>query len=218
VRLQFSISDEDKKTFNELIGGVDGPLKGFTLGSLDVICKRITVLGDLNAGTKAVSRGQVMFIAQCKISSDGIDIPVIASVEFYAFSYNIIIQLNSKDAFQGILLWLTRLVLGLDLTFIRTFLLDSDIFKDQGVYPREINLTLDCDSNGRNTELANFSFDIEVKAGFGETPPETPGASPATPVFLISYSWSRGGLKYGSISGRLWNCKSDLLCASSVTI
>jgi hypothetical protein len=211
VRLQFSISDEDKKTFNDIIGG---PLKGFALESLDAICKRITVLTDVNVGTKPVSRGQVMFVAQCKITSDGIDVPVVASVEFYAFNYNIIIQLNSKDAFKGILLWLTGLVPDLDLDFIKKYLLESDIFKDQGVYPRQIDLTLGCDSNGKNTKLASFSFDIEVKAGFGETPPETPGASAATPVFLISYSWSAGGPKYGTLQGRLWNCKLTLSRAS----
>ncbi|KAF4332927.1 transcriptional activator srcap [Fusarium beomiforme] len=202
VRLQFSLGDADKKTFNDVIGK---PLKGFTLESLDAICKQTLVLTETNSGNKAVSQGQVMFVAQCKIASDDKEVPVVASVEFYAFNYNIIIQLNSKDAFHGILLWLTNLVPGLDLTFIKTFLLESDIFKDNGVYPRQITVNLDRDSEGKNTKLTSFSFDIEVKAGFGQTPTEQPGASATTPVFLISYSWSRGGPKWGTLQGRLWN-------------
>ncbi|KAM0188806.1 hypothetical protein ACHAPI_010415 [Fusarium lateritium] len=202
VRLQFSLGETDRNTFNDIIGK---PLKGLALESLDAVCKKTLVLTETNSGNKAVSQGQVMFVAQCKIASDGKEVPVVASIEFYAFNYNIIIQLNSKDAFQGILLWLTSLVPGLDLKFISTFLLENDIFKDKGVYPRQITVTLDCDSEGKNTKLASFSFDIEVKAGFGQTPPEQPGASATTPVFLISYSWSRGGPKWGSLQGRLWN-------------
>lgn len=205
TRLQFSLGDADKTTFNDIISK---PLKGFTLESLDAICKKTLVLTETNSGNKAVSQGQVMFVAECKIASGGKEVPVVASIEFYAFNYNIVIQLNSKDAFQGILLWLTNLVPGLDLTFIKTFLLESDIFKDKGVYPRQITVTLDCDSEGKNTKLASFSFDIEVEAGFGQTPPEQPGASTMTPVFLLSYNWSRGGPKWGILQGRLWNCKS----------
>ncbi|KAG5661276.1 hypothetical protein KAF25_005398, partial [Fusarium avenaceum] len=124
---------------------------------------------------------------------------------FYTFNYNIVIQLNSKDAFQGILFWLTNLAPGLDLTFIKTFLLESDVFKDKGVYPRQITVSPDCDSEGENTKLASFSFDIEVEAGFGQTTPEQPGSYAMTPVFLMSYSWSRGGPKWGILQGRLWN-------------
>ncbi|KAH7006886.1 hypothetical protein EDB80DRAFT_842092 [Ilyonectria destructans] len=201
VRLQFGLGGEDATTFNNAIAGT---LKNFKIDTLDVVCKKTLVLAETDAGNKAVTEGSVMFQAQCKIQPQGLpEVSVVASISFYAYSYSIVVQLNSKDAFQGILVWLTDLVPGLDLSFIRQFLVDSNIFKDHGVYPRQITVNLDCDDKGKNTSLASFSFDIEVNAKFGEDP--TTAGSPATPVFLITYAWMSGGPNWGSIQGQLWN-------------
>jgi hypothetical protein len=124
IRLQFSLDGADVKTFNEAITSTLG---GFTFNSLDVICKKAVVLADTDDGNQPVAQGSVIFEAKYTIKPEGkSDVPVIASVSFYHGSYNITVQLRTKDAFGGILSWLMGLVPGLDLKFISDFLGDKN--------------------------------------------------------------------------------------------
>lgn len=203
IRLQFSLDSADIETFNKTIMST---LKRFTFDSLDVICKKAVVLADTDDGNQPVAQGSVIFQAKCTIKPEGkSDVPVIAAISFYHGSYNITVQLNTKDAFEGILSWLMSLVPDLDLKFISKFLGDNDMFEQSGIYPRQIKIGLSCDDKGRTTELKSFSFEIEVAAKFGTE--KTGTGKPATPTFLVSYAWMADGPKWGSIKGELWNCE-----------
>ncbi|QGI88486.1 hypothetical protein CEK25_003442 [Fusarium fujikuroi] len=205
IRLQFSLDSTDVETFNKAITST---LKGFTFDSLDVICKKAVVLADTDDGNQPVAQGSVIFQAKCTIKPEGkSDVPVIAAINFYHGSYNITVQLNTKDAFGGILKWLMGLVPDLDLNFISEFLGDKDMFEQSGIYPRQIKIGLSCDDKGRNTKLKSFSFEIEVAAKFGTE--KTGAGKPATPTFLVSYAWMADGPKWGSIKGELWNWYDD---------
>ncbi|KLO97396.1 uncharacterized protein LW93_3374 [Fusarium fujikuroi] len=205
IRLQFSLDSTDVETFNKAITST---LKGFTFDSLDVICKKAVVLADTDDGNQPVAQGSVILQAKCTIKPEGkSDVPVIAAINFYHGSYNITVQLNTKDAFGGILKWLMGLVPDLDLNFISEFLGDKDMFEQSGIYPRQIKIGLSCDDKGRNTKLKSFSFEIEVAAKFGTE--KTGAGKPATPTFLVSYAWMADGPKWGSIKGELWNWYDD---------
>ncbi|CVL11755.1 hypothetical protein FPRO06_13055 [Fusarium proliferatum] len=205
IRLQFSLDSADIETFNKTITST---LKRFTFDSLDVICKKAVVLADTDDGNQPVAQGSVIFQAKCTIKPEGkSDVPVIAAISFYHGSYNITVQLNTKDAFEGILSWLMSLVPDLDLKFISKFLGDNDMFEQSGIYPRQIKIGLSCDDKGRTTELKSFSFEIEVAAKFGTE--KTGTGKPATPTFLVSYAWMADGPKWGSIKGELWNWYDD---------
>ncbi|KAH7216990.1 uncharacterized protein BKA55DRAFT_546416 [Fusarium redolens] len=156
IRLQFSLDNADVNTFNK---AMTPALTGFTFDNLDVICKKAVVLADTDDGNQPIAQGSVIFHTKCTNEpKETSKVPVIASVSFQQGSYNITVQLRTKDDSGGNLSWLMGLVPSLALKFI-------------------IRIGLSCDSKGQNTKLKSFSFDIEVEAKFCTT--KTGAGNPA---------------------------------------
>ncbi|PLN77512.1 hypothetical protein BDW42DRAFT_196492 [Aspergillus taichungensis] len=190
LRLQFHV--DGATSLKQLL---ETKLPGFTVEAVDVICKKTLIAAQTEDGPAAVDQGDIAFDVQCKITPKGNSaIGVNAALEFLPGSIRMTLQFNSEsDPLGGILAWLVGLI-GNDVDLVKD-LMAKDIF--QNVKLRQMSLTVDTEGES-GPSLSSFGLSIEVSANFGQVS----GGKPA--LFLVSYSWVRGGEKFGTVLGKLW--------------
>ncbi|RYP41838.1 hypothetical protein DL767_000739 [Monosporascus sp. MG133] len=200
IRLQFQLPD-----FGKLQAHLGAALEGFTIKNATVICRKKTVLGLTEAGSKAIESGQVLFRIECSVQAGTPGAPRVAmaaGVEYAPSGINLTLLFTSKDPFNGILQWLAWLAGDATLEeFVKTMLKKEEngtmIFTHFTL--RRLTVGLDTDDDKEKPRLSSFSLDIEVSAAFGR------GNSPNPVVFLLSYHWSSYAGGFGTLAGQLWN-------------
>lgn len=218
VRLQFQLAKADK--LQEVLSFA---LPSLAFPAADVICKKILVAAETEAGPASVDQGQVLFHIQCSVTPKNSDpVNMTAGVEFRESAIMLNFRLDSPDTLSGILVWLGGLISDDLAGFIQS------ILNKDGVFPkfslRRMNIGLDTSETAEKPSLSSFAIDIEASANFGQ------GSDLKTAVFLLTYTWTKEGGKLGSIRGQFWNCKhltvsargtfsqiSGLTCAQRLT-
>jgi hypothetical protein len=217
VRLQFSLDVKD--SLQGLVGSV---LKGFTIKSADVICKRNHILSNTTTGLKAFNNGRVLFALDCSIqapSPNARKVELAAGCEISDSSITITLMLNNGDSEQekqpadtnsdltaaplvGVLRWLGSL-LSEDLEKYIKDLATKDSFLSR-IHLRRVSVTLDLLQGRDKPRFSGVKADFEVSAKFGKPEPTTRPV-----VFLLSYTWNRIWGGAGGLRGQLWNGKSS---------
>ncbi|QKX64043.1 uncharacterized protein TRUGW13939_11216 [Talaromyces rugulosus] len=192
LRLQFQL--DLASAFKEAL---ESTLNGFNLDTVDVICKKVLVAAEFDSGRGAVEQGEVAFYASCSVApGGGTPVKMGAGVEFRQGSIKITLQLPKESLLETMLAWLGQLI-DSDTTAADKLPGQDRLFPN--VHVRRIIIDLDVLESNQELQfiMTDFDIDIEVEAGFGKQ--EGP-----SPVFLLSYGWTRGGGTWGHFRGKLW--------------
>ncbi|KAF2144842.1 uncharacterized protein K452DRAFT_265255 [Aplosporella prunicola CBS 121167] len=213
IRLQLPMP-----TFTPLQDLLLGALKGFTLKSTDVVCKKrasqATPEDDQpkdkddkpeDGDDEPKDKGEVIFNVECSVKAESKEAPVVsmtASVEFVPSGINLIFMFDSEDQLSGILKWLAGLIDDKNIESLVNDILDkekNDVKLPSDPTLRRMTISLE---NSKDPKLASFAFDIEESVLFDE-------ASSKPVVFLISYNWTSTEGGSGTLTGKLWNDFDD---------
>lgn len=194
VRLQFQL--DVAKLLQDFLNTT---LPGLEIQTTYVICKKVFVAAEAESGPVGVDQGQVIFSVQCSVTpNDTPEVNMIVGIEFKGSSITLTFLLDDEDSLLGILLWLGGLI-SEDLGSVKDLLTKDSVV--EGFNLRRMTIGLEIAGNAEKTILSNFELDIEVSANAGRGPEQKPV------VFLLTYAWTSGGDKLGSIQGQLWTCK-----------
>ncbi|KAK5996411.1 hypothetical protein PT974_01745 [Cladobotryum mycophilum] len=204
IRLQFQIP-----AFNTLQDLLGTSLKGFTVTSADVICKKKTILATTEEGDAPMELGEVAFSIECSVqagTAGATAVAMAAGLEFLSTGINITFTFLSQNPLTGLLQWLAWLI-GDDT--LESFVTDALNKEENGtkLLPdftlRRMTIGLETVTDPETPTLSTIAFDIEVSANFG-------GGDTASPVvFLLSYNWSNELGGFGTLDGQLWNSKNS---------
>lgn len=194
VRLQFQL---DIATL--LQDFLNSALPGLEIRTTYVICKKVVVPAEAESGPVSVDQGQVMFSVQCSLTTKGNPVVnMILGIEVKESLIKLTFKLGDQDSLWGILLWLGGLI-SEDLSSVKDLFTKDKAF--EGFNLRQMTIGLETAENTEKPKLSNFKLVIEVSTNFGRGPDLKPV------VFLVTYTWTKGGGKLGSIRGQLWTCK-----------
>ncbi|KAI0190074.1 hypothetical protein EV127DRAFT_340291 [Xylaria flabelliformis] len=196
LKLQFSLHPESVTQFQ---GYIQEVLPGFNLDAVHFIGKKVLTSGRRNGVIVATPTGEISIHADGHITLKGGDyFKITAGITFFSDRYDLTVRFDSdKGGGPGsILSWLATQA-GIENLDIVQQLLGTEnnkLFGDN-FYLRQIKMGLGASPEGKITRIRSFSLDIEAKATFGKAS----GGDPV--VFLLNYSWRKGGPKLGTIRG-----------------
>lgn len=189
LRLEFEPNLERTRSFfNEF-------LKNFTVESASVIAKKS--MSRLTGPTSlcVIDSAEVILTAKCVVNAET-PVNFDAALTFRQTLMKLQLSTTSPGVLGKILDWLTKTLIPVgsaDLPNIEAWLADVGAPE-----LRRISLTIELDGN--LPSVVQFSVDMEVKLSFGGD----------GTVFLVTYSWVRGG-GIGSLRGMLWFSESSPL-------
>ncbi|KHN98868.1 uncharacterized protein MAM_03330 [Metarhizium album ARSEF 1941] len=197
IRLQFEIKNTEG--FQKVLAE---ELHGLAFTSVELICKKETILGDASTEEEAVSIGTVVFEMSGSITPAGrTGTDIILALEVCETQLNLTISVkdpSNENVFTDMIAWLLDLLpQGSGVDGFQTLLDKDDIFSGY-IHLRRLRIVLASAGQG-SPKLSSVKVDVEVSGNFGNA------NKPQRAPFLVSYSWDADVGQLGSIVGDFWN-------------
>lgn len=183
-------------------------IPGLEIQTAGLICKKVLVAAEAEAGPIGVDENLVIFSVQCSVTpTENPAVSMIAGIRLQESAITLTFELISPECLSGIFLWLKGLISN-ELLPVEDILRKDDVFKAFNL--RRMIIVLESAKNAARPKLSNFEIDIEVSANFGQ------GSDLKPVVFLVTYIWTDKGDKIGSLraaSGVNSGLVSTCLCS-----